>query len=172
MDLYRCNTCRELIVSSLSTRVGRCGSCGGRVRAVWMPRPSRAKPGSYPEGDTTWASLEDFLADRPRRMDSREVDFGLLWRRSGSGTTHRAAWIEDTGELYIVQAGPPGPGGGHVELLAVTDRAGIERTLAGWEPASKRPGSLQWLRQRAARLPRPSRRLPRSGPAGPAGNTA
>lgn len=137
-----------------------------------MPTLTRAKPGSYRESEVTWASLDDFLADRPQRMDSRESDFGLLWRRSGSGTTHRAAWIEDTGELYLVQSGAPGTGGGHVELLAVTDRTGIESALAGWEPASKRPGSLQWLRQRAARLPRPSRRRPRSGPAGSAGHLA
>lgn len=167
MNLYRCSRCRELIVSSLATRVGRCESCGGRVTPIWMPRPNRAKPGSFEAGEGTWASLEDFVGDRPERLASREVDYGLLWRPSASGPTFRAAWIEDTGELYIVQSGPPAAGGGHVELLAVTDRDGVERALAGWEPASKRPGSLAWLRRRASALPRPSgRRPPRSGPAG------
>ena len=165
LNLYRCTSCRELMLSPLSTRVGRCSSCLARVAPVWMPRAPRAKAGSYPESDNTWASIEDFIAADERRLHSREVDFGLLWRPSGAGVTHRAAWIEETGELYLAQSGPTSSGGGHVELLAVTDRDGVERALAGWEPASKRPGSLAWLRSRAARLPRPA---PRSRWAGPA----
>jgi hypothetical protein len=154
LNLYRCTSCRELMLSPLSTRVGRCSSCLGRVAPVWMPRAPRARPGSYPERETTWASMEDFLEADERRLHSREVDFGVLWRRPGSRVTHRAAWIEETGELYLVQAGPTGSGGGHVELLAVTDRNGIERGLAGWEPASRRPGGLAWLLERVAGLRR------------------
>ena len=41
-----------------------------------------------------------------------------------------------------------------MELLAVTDRDGIERGLAGWEPASRRPGGLAWLLERVAGLRR------------------
>jgi hypothetical protein len=96
--------------------------------------------------------MEDFLEADERRLHSREVDFGLLWRPSGSPVTHRASWIEATGELYLVQSGPTGSGGGHVELLAVTDREGVERALEGWEPASRRPGGLAWLRKRVTGL--------------------
>lgn len=163
--LYRCSSCRELMFSPLSTRVGRCSSCLARVAPVWMPRAPRAKPGSYPKGANTWASIEDFIAADERRLHSRELDFGLLWRPPSSDATRRAAWIEETGELYLAQAGPTSMGGGHVELLAVTDRDGVEQALDGWEPASKRPGSLAWLRRRAARLPRPAARGRWAGPA-------
>ncbi len=142
------------MLSPLSTRVGRCSSCLGRVTPVWMPRAPRAKPGSYRESHATWASMEDFLEADERRLHSREVDYGVLWRRPGSRVTHRAAWIEETGELYLVQSGPPAAGGGHVELLALTDRNGIERALDGWEPASRRPGGLDWLLSRVSGLRR------------------
>jgi hypothetical protein len=154
LNLYRCTSCRELMLSPLSTRVGRCSSCLGRVAPVWMPKAPRAKAGSFPERETTWASMEDFFDADERRLHSREVDFGILWRPSGSRVTHRASWIEETGELYLVQSGPTGSGGGHVELLAVTNREGVERALAGWEPASRRPGGLAWLRKRVAGLRR------------------
>ena len=58
--------------------------------------------------------------------------------------------MEATGELYVVQAGDPQTGGGHVEVLAVTDRATIESALEG---RPERP-SLAWIRRRVARLPR------------------
>jgi hypothetical protein len=115
-----------------------------------MPEPLRAAPGTYAESAGTYASVGDFAAADPRRLTSREVDFGLRWHDPASGATYRAAWVEATGELYVVQAGDPGTGGGHVEVLAVTDRATIESALQG------RPerASLAWVRRRVARLPR------------------
>jgi hypothetical protein len=83
------------------------------------------------------------------RIRSQERDFGLLWR-DGSAL-YRAAWIEDTGELYIVQLGPPSAGGGHVELLAVADFQQLEQALAGWRDMIDQPNSLQWLRARVRR---------------------
>ena len=54
---------------------------------------------------------------RPARRGSRERDVGLFWR-SRRGPTFRAAWVRDTGELYLFQHALGGPGGGSVHLLA------------------------------------------------------
>jgi hypothetical protein len=115
-----------------------------------MPEPPRAAPGTYAETASTYASLDDFATADPRRLTSREVDFGLSWHDPSSGATYRAAWVEATGELYVVQAGDPQTGGGHVEVLAVTDRAAIESALEGRDERT----SLAWVRRRVARLPR------------------
>jgi hypothetical protein len=73
--------------------------------------------------------------------------------------SYRAAWIEDTGELYVVQAGAPSAGGGHVEVLGATDRDGVEAALLGWQSHCREEGSIQWIRGRARRLPQlPKRR--------------
>jgi hypothetical protein len=120
-----------------------------------------AAPGSYPEGAGSFASLTDFTGARPARIHSRERDFGLAWRNGAA--VYRAAWIADTGELYIVQLGAAEAGGGHVELLA--SGAGLEQTrraLTGWRAACGREGSLDWLRDRARRhLPGPAADEPR-----------
>ncbi len=68
---------------------------------------------------------------------------------------HRAAWVEDTGELYLVRLGPAAEGGGGVEVIArVSDADALESALRGWRERCGMPGSLQWLRVRAARLGR------------------
>jgi len=93
-----------------------------------------------------------YLADQ-RRMPSREVDVGLWWRDGQAGALHRAAWIRDTGELYLMRLGPPEEGGGEVELLAVVaDEQRLERALQGWREACRREDSLPWLRERVALL--------------------
>jgi hypothetical protein len=135
-----------------------------------MPPIPRADAGSYPAGDHTYASIEDFVREDLRRLGSREIDFGVLWRDSAAGT-YRAAWIEDTGELYVVQAGPPSSGGGHVEVLGVTDRAGVEAALEGWQACAREQGSIAWIRRRAAALPRVSQRPRRPPAAGRAGGS-
>jgi hypothetical protein len=93
--------------------------------------------------------MDAFLSADRRRVASRETDFGLHWRGDGK-TTYRAAWIEATGELYVVQSGSPLDGGGHVEVLAVTERAAIENALDGHSGHA----SVAWMRRRAASLPR------------------
>ena len=90
------------------------------------------------------------------RLTSREIDFGVLWR-DGADSSYRAAWIEETGELYVVQAGQPSIGGGHVEVLGVTDRVGVEAALEGWQTPAREHASVAWIRRRAAALPRISR---------------
>jgi len=117
-----------------------------------------------------YPSLASFYAADRRRVDSRELDVGLWWRQDAGSPLHRAAWVNDTGELYLVRLGPSGEGGGAVEVLAtVTQRERMERALAGWRERCGEPRSLTWLRERAALLGarrRTSQRKPDGRPAG------
>lgn len=102
-----------------------------------------------------YRSLARFYAADPRRADSREFDVGLWWRDDAHGPLHRAAWVSVTGELYLVRLGPSEDGGGEVEVLAaIQDREALEQTLDGWRERCGEPRSLQWLRERAAFVPR------------------
>jgi hypothetical protein len=129
----------------------------------------------------TYLSLGAFYASDPARRHSRERDVGLFWR-SRQGPTYRAAWVRDTGELYLFQHALGGHGGGSVHLLEPTlSEAELERRLDGWPDVCGREGSLEWLLARMADRPRepepeptrPGRRFRRSpihlgGPAGAA----
>jgi hypothetical protein len=97
-----------------------------------MPEAPRAEPGTYADTEVTYASLDEFVELNPARLSSKELDFGLSWRAADGETTFRAAWIVATGELYAVQLGPPSAGGGHVEVLAVTDRERVEAAVEDW----------------------------------------
>ena len=63
-------------------------------------------------------SLSAFYRADPARVHSRERDVGLWWREDAQDPLHRAAWVSDTGELYLVRLGPVEQGGGTVEMLA------------------------------------------------------
>ena len=130
----------------------------------------------------TYLSLGAFYASDPARRASRERDVGLFWR-STRGPTFRAAYVNDTGELYLFQHALGGRGGGSVHLLAPTlDEAELERRLAGWSDVCGREGSLEWLLARVQDLPPdgapvpPARRFRRGRAAalrlGPAGAAA
>jgi hypothetical protein len=109
----------------------------------------------------TYLSLSAFYADQ-RRRDSRERDIGLWWR-SSRGPTYRAAWIQDTGELYLFQHALTGPGSGSVHLVSGRfEAAELDRVLDGWRDHVGRDGSLEWLleavtRRERARTPAGSR---------------
>jgi hypothetical protein len=93
----------------------------------------------------TYLSLGAFYASDPARRSSRERDVGLFWR-SAQGLTFRAAWIQDTGEVYLFQHALGGPGGGSVHLLrAVVGADELERRLEGWPEVCGKPSSLEWL---------------------------
>jgi hypothetical protein len=107
-----------------------------------------AAPGSYPPGELTYSSIAAFVREDRARLRSPELDLGLHWRDRGE--LYRAAWIEETGEVYVVQLGAPEQGGGHVELLAARlSPEGLETALRGWREAHDRC-ELQWLRDRLA----------------------
>jgi hypothetical protein len=110
-------------------------------------RPSRTRPLA-----TRYRSLSNFYNADPRRIRSREQDVGLWWREDADGPLHRAAWVSDTGELYLARLGPAEQGGGEVEVLAVAEREQLESALEGWREQCGAPRSLSWLRERAARL--------------------
>ncbi len=100
-----------------------------------------------------YGSLASFYTADSRRIESRELDVGLWWREGEDGPLHRAAWVRDTGELYLVRLGPDTVGGGRVEVLArVDDRDRLESVLDGWREHCGEPRSLAWLRERAGRL--------------------
>lgn len=98
-----------------------------------------------------YRSLASFYNADDRRIHSRELDVGLWWREDLDGPLHRAAWVSDTGELYLVRLGPADDGGGQVQVLAtVSDSEQLDSMLAGWRERCGEPGSLSWLCQRAA----------------------
>jgi hypothetical protein len=100
-----------------------------------------------------YRSLTHFYTADQRRVHSREHDVGLWWRERADGPLHRAAWVSDTGELYLVRLGPPDQGGGEVEVLAtVSDHDRLNSVLEGWREQCGRPRSLAWLRERCERL--------------------
>ncbi len=100
-----------------------------------------------------YTSLASFYMADSRRLESREQDVGLWWREGEDGPLHRAAWVSETGELYLVRLGPSAAGGGRVEVLAsVANREGLESAFDGWREHCGEPRSLSWLRERAARL--------------------
>lgn len=105
-----------------------------------------------PPPRTRYRSLSSFYNADPRRIHSREQDVGLWWREDADGPLHRAAWVSDTGELYLVRLGPVEEGGGEVELLGVAERERLESVLAGWREHCGGPRSLSWLRERGGRL--------------------
>ena len=173
MNYLRCTRCRQRFFTAATRHriLARCEFCGGKLGPIERPeerppysgpgddrpplplaRPSlvRADPGSYPDEPGSYPSLIEFVRSDRTRLYSRERDFGLSWRDAKA--SYRAAWTEDTGELYIVQLGPPDRGGGHVQLLAAgATFEQVEGALSGWQDIVHDPDSLTWLRDRVRR---------------------
>ena len=171
----RCSHCRQrFYIGSKQPRRLRCPFCRVRLdpappqqlddRPVlphaFLPMPS-ATAGSFEPNRATYASIVDFIEERRQRLYSRERDVGLRWR--DGETIYRAAWIEDTRELYLVQLGTPDRGGGHVELLAAgLEFEELEEAVCGWREAQEDGDhSLDWLRDRVRRLTANGRALAR-----------
>ena len=98
---------------------------------------------------TSYSSLSRFYADDERRHRSREIDLGLRWRSAEA--TYRAAWVQETGEVYLFEHIRPGGDGGTVHVLARRfDAAVLLQAFAGWRDVCGRPDSLTWLLERSA----------------------
>jgi hypothetical protein len=116
--------------------------------------PSR-EPSRLPELD---ASLRSFYREDRRRATSSERDLGLHWR-ARDGVSYRAAWVEETGELYALRHGDSAAAD-RLDVLAQVDAEALEHELAGWHEVcdSDKPGTYEWLRERAAAAGRRFRR--------------
>ncbi|MCW2668572.1 MAG: hypothetical protein JWO27_469 [Frankiales bacterium] len=99
-----------------------------------------------------YADENAFQTADPRRRTSDEVDLGATWRTAGSDDAWRLAWLRDTGELYLCQAGGyPGPSQ-HVRVLAVIpSEAALDAVLDGWRDHRTDEDGLAWLRSRVSR---------------------
>ena len=95
-----------------------------------------------------YPSLESFYAGDHRRRASRERDVGLFWRGRG-GTTYRAAWVQATGELYLLEHGRPACRGGLLRVLGTYTARQVDELFAGWRDVCGRRHSLDWLLDRA-----------------------
>jgi hypothetical protein len=98
----------------------------------------------------SYPSLDAFYdADRRRRY-SRERDVGLVWRGSG-GATFRAAWVQETGEVYLFKHGHPLDGGGTVAVMERRFGLGeLQAALRGFREVCGRPTSLVWFLERVS----------------------
>ncbi len=105
-----------------------------------------------------YQSLGDFYAADRRRRVSPEQDVGLWWRVGAHGPIYRAAWVCDTGELYVIRLGPLQSGKGEIRVLGrAHDRGELEEALEGWRDACPQPDSMTWLCHRTMRLAPPER---------------
>ncbi len=106
---------------------------------------------------SAYLSLGAFYGADARRAHSPEVELGSRRRtESQQGPSYRAAWVRDTGEVYLM-AHEGRPGGGLVEVVAA--RASIEDLLAeldGWELVCGDEDSVVWLLERLRRASGPS----------------
>jgi hypothetical protein len=97
---------------------------------------------------TTYLSLGAFYAADKRRDISREHDVGLWWLGDDwHAPRFRAAWVAETGELYLMQHEGT-PGGGRVDVVATGTLEELENRLEGWRDVVGDWGSLRWLLER------------------------
>ncbi len=100
------------------------------------------------EIDQCFPSLTAFYNADGRRMHSRERDVGLMWR-GRNRQTFRAAWVQETGEVYLCRHGHPPDGGGTIDVLARRFGLGeLQAALGGYKDVCGRPRSLQWFLDR------------------------
>ena len=105
-----------------------------------------------------YQSLNNFYSADRRRRASPERDVGLWWRRGAHGPIYRAAWVRETGELYVTRLGRLQDGAGEVVVLGrAPTRSELEQVLEGWQDVCPQPDSMTWLRHKAARLQAPEK---------------
>jgi hypothetical protein len=105
-----------------------------------------------------YQSLSNFYRADRRRRASREQDVGLWWRVGAHGPIYRAAWVRDTGELYVTRLGALQDGSREVLVLGrAPDRDTLDAALEGWQEVCPQPDSMTWLQHRATRLGAPEK---------------
>jgi len=101
-----------------------------------------------PSISRSFPSLDAFYADNRRRRFSRERDVGLFWR-GREDDSFRAAWVQETGEVYLFRHGHEQEGGGTVHLLARRFGLGeLHREMKGYASVCGRRNSLRWFLDR------------------------
>lgn len=94
---------------------------------------------SYPDENA-------FQVADPRRRTSDEVDLGATWRSLGSDDAWRLAWLRETGELYLCEAGGyPGPSSRVRVIAVVSHEVELDRMLDGWRDHRNDENGLAWL---------------------------
>ncbi len=107
--------------------------------------------------------IEAFYEQNEARRESAELEYGDEWT-DATGNRYELAWVEDTGELYlmvepdaVVTEGMFGdflvsdePVGELQVVVVATIRSesDLEDRLAGWEDEMGRANSLRWLWER------------------------
>jgi hypothetical protein len=100
----------------------------------------------------SYPSLRAFYNADVRRLRSRERDVGLMWRGE-DGATYRAAWVQETGEVYLYKHGHEVDGGGTVDVLLRRFGLGeLQAALRGYHEVCGRRGSLSWFLDRTRAL--------------------
>jgi len=95
----------------------------------------------------SYESLNAFYNADRRRLHSRERDVGLYWRGE-DGATFRAAWVQETGEVYLFRHGD-----GTVDVLGRRFGLGeLQSALSGYRDVCGREASLTWFLDRTAAL--------------------
>lgn len=110
--------------------------------------------------------IEQFYEADARRRSSEELQFGQDWH-DAHGRRYELNWVEDTGELYVMQDELPpvwyDPFGDFVVMPAdpedlgvrvlkhVRGRENVLRLLDGWEEAMKGDDGIAWLIERLRR---------------------
>jgi hypothetical protein len=102
---------------------------------------------------TTYPALQRFYDADPRRATSPERDVGLWWR-DHQDASFCAAWVQNTGETYILAHGVPAHGGGPITVLGRCSAGALASVLTGWRDICGRRGSVDWLMERATCGPR------------------
>jgi hypothetical protein len=110
--------------------------------------------------------IEEFYDADARRRPSAEIELGREWHDS-HGLSYELNYVEDTGELYVMQEPPshewedpfggihvaPEAGYGNklmVRVVAHIDSVdNVHKILDGWQDAMQADGGAEWL---AARL--------------------
>ena len=93
----------------------------------------------------SFESLNAFYNADRRRLHSRERDVGLYWRGE-DGATFRAAWVQETGEVYLFRHRE-----GTVHLLGRRFGLGeLQLALRGYRDVCGEEGSLTWFLYRTA----------------------